>query len=133
MSLQIKKDRKYSDINLLFTSHPVTGDVVKHIDANAVKASVKNLILTRNYDRLFHPEIGCQVYSLLFENMDMITLQAMRRTIADTISIFEPRAEIQVIDVYPSPEENAVHISVSFNVINMTELLTVDVVLERTR
>jgi hypothetical protein len=34
----------YSDLNLLFTAHPITKDVTRLLDADAVKRSVKNIV-----------------------------------------------------------------------------------------
>ena len=50
--------RIYKDLNLIFSPHPNTKDVTKKTDIDPVKQSVKNLILTKHYERPFHPEIG---------------------------------------------------------------------------
>ena len=74
-----RNTRQYSDFNLLFSSHPVTGDVARKNDEEAVKQSLRNLISTRHYERPFHPEIGCQIHGLLFENFNPVTAQVMRK------------------------------------------------------
>ena len=74
-----RNTRQYSDFNLLFSSHPVTGDVTRKNDEEAVKASLRNLISTRHYERPFHPEIGCQIHGLLFENFNPVTAQVMKK------------------------------------------------------
>ena len=48
----------YSDLDILFRKHPQTGDVVVRTDAEAVKRSVKNIILTNHYERPFKPNFG---------------------------------------------------------------------------
>ena len=58
-----KAVRTYTDLDLDFTRHPVTNDVVKIEDVNAVKRSVRNLVNTQFYERPFHPELGCGVRS----------------------------------------------------------------------
>ena len=62
-----RSSRVYKDLNLNFTANPITGDVATVTDVNAVKRSVRNLLLTNHYDKPFHPEIGSNVTSLLFE------------------------------------------------------------------
>ena len=57
----------YKDINLSFARHPVTGDIAFLTNVEAVKRSVRNLINTNFYERPFHPEIGSDVRSILFE------------------------------------------------------------------
>ena len=50
--------RGWSDLDLDFTAHPVTKDIVRKTNVEAVKRSVRNLIRTNMYERPFHPEIG---------------------------------------------------------------------------
>ena len=65
--------RDFSDLDLNFTIHPVKKDINKNLGALAVINSIKNLILTNNYERPFQPEIGSNVRRLLFENLDTLT------------------------------------------------------------
>jgi hypothetical protein len=78
-TLVAKTTRQYKDLDLAFTKHPIKKDVNKHVDDMAVINSVKNLISTSRYERLFQPEIGSSVRSLLFEPMDTITASALKR------------------------------------------------------
>ena len=64
-----KSVRTYKDLNLDFARHPVTNDLVKIEDVDAIKRSVRNLINTNFYERPFHPELGCGVRDLLFEKL----------------------------------------------------------------
>ena len=75
INMATRNTRQFTDFNLLFTSHPVTADVTLKNDEEAVKQSLRNLISTRNYERPFHPEIGCQIHALLFENFNPVTVQ----------------------------------------------------------
>ena len=43
--------RIYSDLNLNFTKNPATKDVARLTDVEAVKRSVRNLILTNRFER----------------------------------------------------------------------------------
>ena len=128
-----RKIRDFSDINLLFTSHPATADVTKVTNENAVKAAVRNLILTKNYERPFHPEIGCQITSLLFENFNPITVNTMKRTIQDVIEKFEPRVRITQIVITDKSDENSIDVTVQFAVNNIERPITVTTTLTRAR
>ena len=66
-------NRIYSDLDLDFTRNPVTSDVVKLTDVEAVKRSVRNLVNTNKGERPFHPEIGCGIRGLLFEPAGPLT------------------------------------------------------------
>lgn len=130
-----RKTRQFSDLNLLFTSNPVTGDVTKKTDEEAIKASIKNLITTKNYERPFHPEIGCQVYGLLFENVDAVSVQIMRKTIFDVINKFEPR--VGVLDVKIKTEDvdrpNDLDVEITFLILNTERPVTLTTTITRVR
>lgn len=133
MSAINRKTRQFTDLNLLFTSHPVTADVTKKIDEEAVKASVRNLVSTRHFDRPFHPEIGCQIYSLLFENYSPIVRRVMQKTIANVIHLYEPRVEVLDIIIKDRPDINDVTIDIIFKILNSDIPLTVRTSVSRVR
>ena len=128
-----RKTRQYSDLNLLFTTHPTTADITKKIDEEAVKASIRNLISTRNYERPFHPEIGCQVFSLLFENFNPITTQVMKNTIRDVIQKYEPRVKLLDVSIRDRSDNNEIQIEVFFKLINSEKPITLTSVISRVR
>ena len=86
-----RNTRIFSDLDLNFTKHPVTGDITRRYDENAIKQSVKNLLLTRNFERPFHSEIGSPVRALLFELPGPMFSMMLQRAIIDVINNFEPR------------------------------------------
>lgn len=128
-----RNTRIFSDIDLNFTAHPVTKDITRRYDENAVKQSIKNLILTQNYERPFHSEIGSPVRALLFQPATPLLSVTLRKAIIDLINNFEPRAEIINVAVRVSEDSNSVYVSITFKVVNTQTPLTVDLTLERTR
>lgn len=125
--------RIFKDLDLMFTAHPVTGDIARKYDENAIKQAVKNLILTQNYERPFHSEIGSQVRALLFENATPMTKALLKKTITDVINNFEPRVNLLDVGVQFLEDRNAVNIEILFKIKNTFTPLTVNLVLERTR
>ena len=128
----MKISRTFSDIDLNFIPHPVTGDIVKRLDESAIKSSIRNLVLTSNYERPFHSEIGCQLRNLLFEPMSPITAQLIQDTIGQTIKNFEPRAILLSVVANYSPDNNSVYVTVNFMIVNTSTPQTVNITLERT-
>lgn len=124
---------RYIDFDLNFNVHPIKKDINKHKDAKAVINSVKNLVLTNHYERLFHPEIGSNIRKMLFEPMDNITAIAIEREIREVIENFEPRVTIQTLDVVPYYDYDSFHVTLSFFIINRTEPITIKFLLERIR
>ena len=128
-----RNTRTFSDLDLNITKHPVTKDVVRKFDEEAIKAAVRNLVLTQNYERPFHSEIGSQIRGLLFEPATPMLNVMLKRAITDTIVNFEPRVRLNEVLVTISPDNNEVYVSVYFTIINTTKPLQVDLVLTRTR
>ena len=126
--------RQYSDLDLFFGKRVVGSDVNKVTDVQAVKRSVRNLILLNTYDKPFHPEIAGGVREMLFENMTPIVAQIIARKVEDVIENFEPRARLVGVRAIPDLDRNAYELSIHFYVVNApTELVEFDILLERLR
>ena len=126
-------NRIYSDLDLDFTRNPVTSDVVKLTDVEAVKRSVKNLIQTNHYERPFHPEIGSDVRALLFENMTPLTALNLERKVVEVLVNFEPRAKIVDVRANADLDGNGYHLTISFYVDGIQTPITVETFLQRLR
>ena len=125
--------RQFADLDLNFTPHPVTGDVGFKKDENAVKQAVKNLVLTQNFERPFHSEIGSSLRSLLFEPATPMTKEILCKTISDTITNFEPRVELIDVEIRYKLDDTAVDVRVIFKIVNTFTPIDVNLTLERTR
>ena len=125
--------RQFADLDLNFTPHPVTGDVGFKKDENAIKQAVKNLVLTQNFERPFHSEIGSSLRSLLFEPATPMTKEILRKTISDTITNFEPRVDLIDVVIRYTLDDTAVDVRIIFKVRNTFTPIDVNLTLERTR
>jgi phage baseplate assembly protein W len=124
----------FSDLNLNFVAHPLTGDITKLTNIESVKRSVRNLINTNFYERPFHPEIGSNVRSVLFEPVSPIIEDILSRHIRDVIENFEPRVELININSKANIDENAYSVTIEFFVQNSPSgVQTVNLFLERLR
>lgn len=128
-----KATRLFSDLDLNFKPHPVTGDITRRFDDEAVKQSIKNLILTRNYEKPFHSEIGSPIKNLLFDLITPMTALVVRRAIVDLITNWEPRVVLKRVDVIASPDNNSLYVSINFSIRNTERPISLEFMLERTR
>lgn len=128
-----RNTRIFSDLDLNFIAHPGTKDITRKFDEESIKQSIKSLILTQNYERPFHSEIGSQLRGLLFENVTPMLDILIQRSIMDTITNFEPRVRLLAVDVNVSTDNHEVYVRIEFTIINTTTPITVDLVLKRTR
>ena len=127
------KNVVYSDFFTDFSAHVNTGQLNKKTNEDAVKQSVRNLLLTDRYERPFQPEIGCSLRGLLFENFTPDTQLLAKKYIEETITQFEPRAILMNIQVVPNIDGNAIQISILYRIINATQPTRLELVLERIR
>lgn len=123
----------YSDLDLGFIAHPITGQLTKKQNREAVRQSVKSLVLTDFYERPFKSDIGCGIRSYLFELFTPATKQQMQTAIREVIRNHEPRASIIDVLVEDRPDLNAVTVSLAFFIVNDPDPVVLDVILERVR
>ena len=125
--------RRYTDLDLFF-GRKTNSDVNKVTDVQAVKRSIRNLVLLNVYEKPFHPEIAGGVREMLFEIMSPVTAQIIARKIEDVIRNFEPRARLIGVRATPDLDRNAYELTVEFYIVNApTELVDLTVMLERLR
>jgi len=123
--------RQYSDLDLFFGRKTSNNDISKITDVQAVKRSVRNLVLLNTYEKPFHPEISSGVRGMLFENMTPITATILARKVEDVINNFEPRARLISVTAIPDLDRNAYEVAVQFYVVNTpTELVDISLMLE---
>ena len=94
--------RKYTDIDLSFDAHPVTKDILKKKDENAIAQSIKTLLLTSHYERLFNPDLGSNLKRFLFEPIDDVTTSLIRDSIFESLKNYEPRITIEEVIASPT-------------------------------
>ena len=126
--------RQYTDLDLFFNKKATSKDISKVTDIQAVKRSIRNLVLTNHYEKPFHPEIGSGVRGILFEPMTPLTAHILTRKIEDVIENFEPRARLISVRAQPNLDRNEYECTIEFFVVNApTELVDLTVFLERLR
>ena len=128
-----RSNKTYSDLNLNFTKNPATNDVARLTDIEAVKRAVRNLVLTNQFERPFHPEIGTSIRDLLFETITPLNAVLLEDRIREVIVNFEPRTELTGIQVFDEIDNNQYRVIINFRVINSPEDVTITEFLQRLR
>ena len=126
--------RQYADLDLFFGKKSSDRDVSEVTDIQAVKRSIRNLVLLNTYEKPFHPEISSGVRDMLFELMTPVSAAILARKIQDVIENFEPRARLVGVRSIPDYDRNSYSVSIEFYVVNTpTELVDLTIFLERLR
>jgi phage baseplate assembly protein W len=107
---------------------------VNYTTLTQAKDNLKNLILTRKGERLMQPEFGCDVWRVLFEQMDGNIIEtSIETSILDAVSIWLPYLNIDTI-VFDYDENdidnNRIALDIKFSLVsnkNLSESIQITV------
>ena len=123
---------RYSDLNLNFIKHPNTRDVLKRYDLDAVKNSIRNIIKCNKGEKLFKPNFGGNLRAMLFENVGNADAELLKRKWNEMLTMYEPRAIIDELQVTTENNELYIILSVSLRD-NPDVTFTLPISVERVR
>jgi len=81
----------YRDISNTGRAHPLTGDITRVFDNDAIKKSIENILMTDPMEVPFEPELGIGLRRTMFEINDNITAQELKENILRELQTREPR------------------------------------------
>jgi phage baseplate assembly protein W len=125
--------RAWADLDLDFIKHPVTKDITRKTDVEAVKRAVRNLIMTNQYDKPFHPEIDGGVTRHLFGLSTAHTKHDIAEAVRVCLENYEPRVIVDDVVVSGDLDKNGFNVSIHFSLINSPQPIEVALFLERVR
>ncbi len=128
-----KKQSLYADFKKNLAISPISKDLALIKDDEAVKQSIKNLVLTDPGERLMQPFIGGGIRALLFENITPAVLNLIENKVKSTIKTYEPRADIINVTASSKYDDNTVNVVVNFYIRNTNEPIKLDLILTRVR
>lgn len=123
----------YRDFANSFEPNPNTGDVSVVTNDEAIRQSMKNLVLTNYKERLHQPKKGCGMGGLLFDLSTPLTKLSLEESIISVLNTYEPRIVVLSVDVTDLSERNAYKINVKYVVKTSAKTLTFDFLLTRVR
>ena len=126
--------RRFKDISLSFLKHPITRDLVSISNETAISRSIRNLVLTSLGERPFQPDLGSRISRSLFELLDFGTASIIQKEIDITIKNFEPRVEINTIEVTPEYDNNGYNVLISYFIVGQPRTpVQLEFILQATR
>tara|TARA_B100000427_G_scaffold293134_1_gene270928 strand:- start:9 stop:428 length:420 start_codon:yes stop_codon:yes gene_type:complete len=130
-SRDLAKSRSFNDIGMAFGKNPFTDDVSIVKDDNSIKQAIRNLVMTTPGEKPFQPNIGCGVYSLLFEPLDAFSADAIKSEIINTINQYERRVQLRNVNCIPFKGNNKISVTVQYQVVGIPIVEEVKFVLQR--
>ena len=109
--------RSFKDISLSFEPHPVTKDLPILKNERAIIRSIRNIVETIPSEKFFNSNFGSDVRSSLFEIVDYATVSIIQEQISVAINLYEPRVENVDVSVNPDLDNNAMEVTVIFDVV----------------
>ena len=128
---ELKRSRRFDDLLISMKKNAFTDDVSVVKNDNAIKQSIKNLVLTNPGEKHFQPNVGSRVFNLLFEPLDAFTADAVRDEVINTINQYEPRVELTDVVVVPIDQGNKLSITIEYRIVGLPVVETIDFVLQR--
>ena len=125
------KEVLYADFDFNLTTHPVTKDIVIRKNEKAIKQSLENLVLTSYKEIVMEPDIGGGVNQALFDFSDAVTVYNLSSRIKKVIDNFEPRIELDDLQVYRTDDMHGVIIVLKYYIKNQSTLITEKIVLDK--
>jgi phage baseplate assembly protein W len=114
-----KVSRSFKDLSFNFTKNPITNDIVVLKNEEAIKQSVKNLVLTKLRERPFRPELGTDSTSYLFELNRNIASNELLQQIELVLETYESRIILQRIDVDTDDSLHSFDISIEYLIVGL--------------
>ena len=112
-----KISRAFKDLSFNMTKNPITNDIVTLKNEEAIKQSVKNLVLTKINERPFNPLLGTNTTSYLFELSSEVSANRLIEEIERVLLDNESRIALENISVDLAPEENSYDVSIEYFII----------------
>ena len=128
---ELRRSRRFDDLLISMKKNAFTDDVSVVKNDNAIKQSIKNLVLTNPGEKHFQPNVGSRVFNLLFEPLDAFTADAVKDEVINTINQYEPRVELTKVDVTAIPEGNKLNITLEYRIVGLPIVETIEFVLQR--
>lgn len=122
----------YTDFNLKMVQNPFTKDISRLEDADTIKASIRNIIMTNRYERRFNLFFGGNIRNYLFESIDLLELETIKEDIISKIIKYEPRiSNIKITSIKNG--DNDITFKIIYIIKNETIPNTLDVIIYRNR
>lgn len=112
---------------------PLNGNAVftpTYQTRDQIKANLINFLLTNSSERVFNPNFGANLRSLLFENINNNTLDELSSSIQNSISELFPLVKILEIKFNNIVDQNTINFNLTYQVINFNITDEIDILLQ---
>ncbi len=120
-TVEQKKIERYSDFPTNFDVNPASGWLARLTNEEAVKQSIKNLMLTSLGERFYDANKGSRILNSLFEILDLTDIEVIKLQAREVIESYEPRANLLDLRLDEDLDGNAYSLTFIFSIINIPD------------
>jgi phage baseplate assembly protein W len=84
--------------------------------SDQIKSNLINLLLTNKGERIYNPEFGCDLKTVLFEGITEDITYTIQNLITTNVNIFVPEVTISKVDVIKDEDHNTITVSVQYTI-----------------
>ena len=121
---------RYSDLDFNFAKSS-TRDVARKFDNNAIKQSLRNVVLTNFYERPFRPSFGGNLLSRLFDQASPGMISEVNSDIKKAITTYEPRVTLRKVTTDWNDTNRTLQVEIEYSFLDNNDVL--DITIERVR
>ena len=122
----------WADLPMNLEISPLTGDLTKIINQNAIEASMENIIETFQYERPYD-DSGCAVKMRLFDNISPLIATLIQSAVQLAIKQYEPRVVLKNVIVNVNSDADSYTLEIYYSLTNNPSvILTFNKILQRT-
>jgi phage baseplate assembly protein W len=85
--------------------------------ADQIKSNLINLLLTNKGERVFNPEFGADLKTVLFEGITEDTTALIQDLVTTNVVFFVPEVQVNEVLVTPDQDTNTVSVTVKYQLI----------------
>lgn len=120
---KIKNGNRYSDIDILNArqggNDVVLGELPMAYDVDAVKTSIRNILMWRVGENILRPEFGHNIHRSMYEQITDFNKERLAQEIQRALEDNEPRISIKAVSVKRNEDDeqnNRLNVKVVYNV-----------------
>jgi phage baseplate assembly protein W len=85
--------------------------------ADQIKSNLINLLLTNKGERIFNPEFGADLKTVLFEGITEDTTALIQDLVTTNVTFFVPEVQVNEVLVSPDQDTNTISVTVKYQLI----------------
>ena len=117
LTITSKQVNFFSDILINMDKNPITGLLARAVNEEAIKQSLRNIILTKPTERFYNPRLGSKLRASLFDPVTRVTEETIKFSITAAMQ-YERRAKLVKLDIKVNNDLNEYNVGIYFESIN---------------